>query len=73
MRKLIVTENITLDGVIDASEGWFAPAGDEAVISPTSTRRFTSRQAPPTRCCSDGSLLKNFAAIGRCGPTTRRG
>jgi dihydrofolate reductase len=31
MRKLVVTENITLDGVIDASEGWFAPAGDEGV------------------------------------------
>jgi dihydrofolate reductase len=27
MRELIVTENITLDGVIDAAEGWFAPAG----------------------------------------------
>jgi hypothetical protein len=31
MRKLVVTENITLDGVIDASEGWFAPVGDEEV------------------------------------------
>ncbi|HUE90142.1 MAG TPA: dihydrofolate reductase family protein [Vicinamibacterales bacterium] len=31
MRKLVVTENITLDGVIDASEGWFAPAGDDEV------------------------------------------
>ena len=29
MRTLVVTENITLDGVIDASEGWFAPAGDD--------------------------------------------
>ena len=29
MRDLIVTENITLDGVIDASEGWFAPVGEE--------------------------------------------
>ena len=29
MRKLVITENMTLDGVIDASEGWFAPAGDE--------------------------------------------
>ncbi|GAA0933188.1 dihydrofolate reductase family protein [Kribbella koreensis] len=28
MRDLVVTENITLDGVIDASEGWFNP-GDE--------------------------------------------
>jgi dihydrofolate reductase len=27
VRDLIVTENITLDGVIDASAGWFAPAG----------------------------------------------
>jgi dihydrofolate reductase len=29
MRKLVVTENITLDGVIDAADGWFAPAGDD--------------------------------------------
>jgi dihydrofolate reductase len=28
MRDLVVTENITLDGVIDASEGWFSVAGD---------------------------------------------
>jgi dihydrofolate reductase len=32
MRDLIVTENITLDGVIDATEGWFAPAGDDADV-----------------------------------------
>jgi dihydrofolate reductase len=32
MRDLVVTENITLDGVIDAAEGWFAPAGDEAEV-----------------------------------------
>ena len=31
MRKLVVTENITLDGVIEASEGWFAPSGNEEV------------------------------------------
>ena len=30
MRKLIVTENITLDGVIDASEGWFASSDADA-------------------------------------------
>jgi len=28
MRDLVVTENVTLDGVIDASEGWFAVADD---------------------------------------------
>src|SRR3954451_24823158 len=26
VRDLVITENITLDGVIDASEGWFSPA-----------------------------------------------
>ncbi len=31
MRKLVVTENITLDGVIDASAGWFEPSGDGEV------------------------------------------
>ncbi|HEX5878234.1 MAG TPA: dihydrofolate reductase family protein [Actinomycetota bacterium] len=31
MRDLIVTENITLDGVIDASEGWFSVADDAEV------------------------------------------
>ena len=31
MRDLVVTENITLDGVIDASEGWFAVADDSEV------------------------------------------
>jgi dihydrofolate reductase len=31
MRDLIITENITLDGVIEATEGWFGPAdGDDA-------------------------------------------
>ena len=31
MRDLIVTENITLDGVIDASAGWFNVANDARV------------------------------------------
>ena len=29
-RPLVVTENVTLDGVMDLSEGWFTPAGEEA-------------------------------------------
>jgi hypothetical protein len=28
MRKLVVTQNITLDGVIDAAGGWFSPGDD---------------------------------------------
>jgi len=27
VRKLVVTENITLDGVIEALDGWFTPSG----------------------------------------------
>lgn len=32
MRRLIVTENITLDGVIDAAEGWFGPSGADPAV-----------------------------------------
>ena len=35
MRDLIVTENMTLDGVIDASTGWFAPTGGEDDVDST--------------------------------------
>lgn len=31
MRELIITENITIDGVIDAAKGWFAPGGAEDI------------------------------------------
>ena len=31
MRELIVTENITVDGVIDMAKGWFDPGGDPDV------------------------------------------
>jgi dihydrofolate reductase len=31
MRDLVVTENITLDGVIDATGGWFSVADEEGV------------------------------------------
>ena len=52
MRNLVITENITLDGVIDASEGWFAPSGEgRMLISLTSMRHFASKRLPPTRCC----------------------
>jgi hypothetical protein len=29
MRKLVVTENITLDGVIDMAAGWFDPLNED--------------------------------------------
>jgi dihydrofolate reductase len=30
--KLVITENITLDGVVEATGGWFTPAGDEEAV-----------------------------------------
>ena len=33
--ELVVTENITLDGVIDATEGWFDPGATPRSTSPT--------------------------------------
>lgn len=33
MRELIVTQNITLDGVIEATGGWFDPAGGQDDLS----------------------------------------
>lgn len=32
IRKLVVTENITVDGVIEATEGWFDPTRDDADV-----------------------------------------
>ena len=45
MRDLIVSENITLDGVIDATEGWFAPAGGEDDVSDVETALLRQRDA----------------------------
>ena len=44
MRDLVVTENITLDGVIDASEGWFAPAGADEVGRSDQTEALTEQR-----------------------------
>jgi dihydrofolate reductase len=33
VRDLVITQNITLDGVIDASAGWFVPAGGDSDMS----------------------------------------
>ena len=54
MRDLVVTENITLDGVIDALAGWFSVADDAEVISPTLWRRSVSRARRPMPSFSRG-------------------
>lgn len=53
MRDLIVTQNITLDGVIDAAEGWFDPAGDDAEADQTDVEAALRQQ----REAADAFLL----------------
>jgi hypothetical protein len=53
MRDLIVTENITLDGVIEATETGSTPPAARTTYR-TSRRRFGSSARPPTRCSSGG-------------------
>src|SRR4051794_7838047 len=45
MRDLIITENITLDGVIDASGGWFGPAEDDVDRSDITAALTEQREA----------------------------
>jgi dihydrofolate reductase len=45
MRDLIVTENVTLDGVIEATEGWFAAAGGEHDVSDVEAALRDQREA----------------------------
>jgi dihydrofolate reductase len=45
MRDVVVTENITLDGVIEATEGWFDPAGGDDDVADVETALRTQREA----------------------------
>ncbi len=45
MRKLVVTENITLDGVIDMAEGWFDPLNEEVDQSDITAANTEHREA----------------------------
>ena len=47
MRDLVVTENMTLDGVIDGAGGWFGPAGDADQDDVTDSSRGSA--STPTR------------------------
>jgi dihydrofolate reductase len=45
MRKLVVTENITLDGVIDMAEGWFDPLDEDVDQSDITSANTEHREA----------------------------
>jgi dihydrofolate reductase len=53
VRDLIVTENITLDGVIDATGGWFGPAGDDTEVDQSDVTAALREQS----AAADGLLL----------------
>jgi len=63
MRDLIVTENITLDGVIDAAGGWFGPAGTEPAH-----RGKKLGEALLVRCLEDVRGLPEAGVIAWIGP-----
>ncbi len=45
MRKLVVTENITLDGVIDMADGWFDPLAEDVDQSDITAANREHQQA----------------------------
>ncbi|MGH3243232.1 MAG: dihydrofolate reductase family protein [Spirillospora sp.] len=53
MRRLVVTENITLDGVVDMAEGWFDPLDD------------TVDQADITAATTEHSEAADALLVGR--------
>ena len=55
MRELIVTQNITLDGVIDAAEGWFGPRG-ECEVDESDVIEAVAEQVRAAMRCSSGVL-----------------
>ena len=54
-RRLVVTENITLDGVIDAAGDWFNPAGTDGDVDQSDVVEAPRpRVARPRRLHADG-------------------
>jgi dihydrofolate reductase len=45
MRQLVVTENITLDGVIDMADGWFDPLSEDLDQSDITAANTEHREA----------------------------
>ena len=65
MRDLIITENITLDGVIDMAGGWFEPAADEPDLAEVARAHSEAADA------FWAARFERCGASGRTRPTTR--
>ena len=70
MRELTVSQNVTLDGVIDAAEGWFDPSGNEGVDHSDVIAAVAEAMAASDDCWSGASPSSSSAATGRARPTT---
>ena len=64
MRDLIVTQNITLDGVIEATKGWFDPPAARTMLG---RRDGASEAARGRRCAASraGDVRSRCAATGQ--------
>jgi hypothetical protein len=74
MRDLVVTENITIDGVIDATEGWFSVTHDPAVDQ-SDLREALGEQSAAADAVLFGRVtfeeMRGYGAQGRAGPGHR--
>ncbi len=63
-RKQVVTENMTVDGVIDATEGWFSAAGEEDGVD-SSDLEATLREHMEPQLVDEFRLFVYPTMIGR--------
>ena len=57
MRKLVVTENITLDGVIDMAAGWFDPLSEDVDQSDMAAATAEHREGADALLVAGGDVL----------------
>ena len=62
MRRLVVTENITVDGVIDATGGWFDPT--DATVDQSDLIEQTQRHSAAADDAAIGRLLHPDVRVG---------
>jgi hypothetical protein len=69
VRDLIITQNITLDGVVANDTSWFSPA-DEDGDTDDLNEALSRRPTPQTPSSSAARPSRRCAATGRSSSTT---
>ena len=71
MRDLIITENITLDGVVEATANWFGPAGSPSEVDQSDHEQAIRDQREAADAFLVGRVTTNrCAATGHSRPMT---